>query len=23
LLAKAKWLANDVNSALRELHNCL
>ena len=23
MLAKAKWLANDVNSALRELHNCL
>jgi predicted Zn-dependent protease len=23
LLAKAKWLANDINSALRELYNCL
>jgi tetratricopeptide repeat protein 21B len=23
LLAKSKWLANDVNSALRELFNCL
>jgi hypothetical protein len=23
LLAKARWLANDVNAALRELHNCL
>ena len=23
LLAKARWLANDINAALRELHNCL
>lgn len=23
LLAKAKWLSNDVNAALRELYNCL
>jgi tetratricopeptide repeat protein 21B len=23
LLAKAKWLSNDINSALRELYNCL
>lgn len=22
-MAKAKWLANDTNAALRELHNCL
>jgi tetratricopeptide repeat protein 21B len=23
LLAKAKWLANDANAALKELHDCL
>jgi len=23
LLAKAKWLSNDINAALRELYNCL
>ena len=23
LLAKARWLANDTNAALRELHQCL
>jgi len=23
LLAKAKWLANDPNSAIKELHDCL